>query len=130
MAGTVMAVVEDLLFFSKIQQAAKILNVEVAAVAPSRAAEKAGQGQISGVIVDLNHRSGQAVEVIRALKAAAASNSLNIIAFASHVQTELIESARAAGCDRVLARSAFSAQLPNILAELAARPTVAQRRPA
>lgn len=120
MAGAILVVVEDLLFLSRIQQAAKVLNLAVTAVAPSQAVAKAGEGQFSSVIFDLNHRSGQAVEVIRSLKSRADSGALRVIAFASHVQTELIESARAAGCDRVLARSAFNAQLPQILQELAA----------
>jgi hypothetical protein len=34
------------------------------------------------------------------------------------VQTDLIQAARESGCDRVMARSAFSQNLPAILAEL------------
>jgi hypothetical protein len=38
------------------------------------------------------------------------------IGFVSHVQTELIDAARQAGVDEVLARSAFTMRLPEILA--------------
>jgi hypothetical protein len=40
-----------------------------------------------------------------------------VIAFGAHVQTGLLEAARAAGCDEVLPRSRFSAQLPELLKE-------------
>lgn len=38
-----------------------------------------------------------------------------VIAFGSHVDTERLELARAAGCDDVLPRSKFSATLPDLL---------------
>lgn len=38
------------------------------------------------------------------------------VGFASHVDRELIEAAREAGCDRVLARSQFFGSLPDLLA--------------
>jgi hypothetical protein len=39
-----------------------------------------------------------------------------VVAFASHVRADLIAEARAAGADRVLARSAFVAELPALVA--------------
>ena len=39
-----------------------------------------------------------------------------VIGFGSHVDTELLRAARAAGCDTVLARSAFFARLDDVLA--------------
>ncbi|MGH9284829.1 MAG: hypothetical protein ACRD0M_04025 [Acidimicrobiales bacterium] len=41
--------------------------------------------------------------------------SVPAIGFASHVARDLIEAAIAAGCDRVLARSAFFSRLPELL---------------
>jgi hypothetical protein len=37
------------------------------------------------------------------------------IGFGSHVDTELLDAAKNAGCDEVLARSAFFSQLPELL---------------
>jgi hypothetical protein len=37
------------------------------------------------------------------------------VGFGSHVDRELLEAARAAGCDQVLARSAFFSRLQQIL---------------
>lgn len=37
------------------------------------------------------------------------------VAFGSHVETDRLDAARAAGCDPVLARSQFTAQLPELI---------------
>ena len=42
-------------------------------------------------------------------------NRISLIGYVSHVQGELKQSAHEAGCDIVMARSAFSQNLPNIL---------------
>jgi hypothetical protein len=39
------------------------------------------------------------------------------VGFLSHVQRDLAVAAREAGCDRVMARSAFTKDLPTILSE-------------
>jgi hypothetical protein len=43
-----------------------------------------------------------------------------VIGFVSHVQIEVRKSAELAGCDVVLARSVFSAKLPEVLQQYAA----------
>ncbi len=47
------------------------------------------------------------------------SNTANVktVGFLSHVQKDLAVAAKEAGCDRVMARSAFTKDLPKILAE-------------
>ncbi len=62
------------------------------------------------LIVDLNqdHALNAAAEWRRRTGRA-------VVGFVSHVDTETITAARAAGIDRILARSAFVAQLPNLL---------------
>lgn len=116
----ILAAVEDLIFLSRIQHAAKLIGVPVEVVDPMRLQERAKQAGARGVILDLNHRSGNAVEALRALKADLSTSHLHVVGFVSHVQSDLIEAARAAGCDRVLARSAFTAELPELLKSLAA----------
>lgn len=116
---SVLIVVDDLIFLSKIQQTAKLVSVSVDVVEPKRLTERVAQASVHAVILDLNHRSGTAVEVLRALKSDPVAASIPVLGFVSHVQTELAAAARAAGCDQVLARSTFSAQLPEILKKLA-----------
>ena len=69
------------------------------------------------VLVDLNARQGalEAVERLAAAGNAQKDGAQHIIAFLSHVQTELAEKARAAGCRQVLPRSKFTAELAEIL---------------
>jgi len=111
----ILVAVEDLIFLAKIQQTAKLLGIAVEALAPANLEARAAEGSVRAVILDLNHRSGQALETLRALKANVQTSSIPVIGFLSHVQTELVEAARAAGCDVVLARSAFTRDLPQLL---------------
>lgn len=117
----ILIVVEDLLFLSKIEQMAHQVGVALEPVGPHAAAERAAQGAVSGVIVDLNHRSGLALGVVQALKINPSTRHLTVVGFLSHIQTDLAASAREAGCDLVLPRSAFSQRLPQLLVELAGK---------
>jgi hypothetical protein len=49
------------------------------------------------------------------MKSNPALASIPTVGFVSHVQTDVIEAARAAGVGEVMARSAFTAQLGEIL---------------
>ncbi len=119
MAGPIIAVVDDLFFLSKIQQAAGQLGVSVEAVDPAKVATRVAGGNVGGVIFDLNHRSGSALEVLRELKGNPGTSHLRALGFVSHVQSHVVAAARAAGCDEILARSAFSQNLSEILRKLA-----------
>jgi len=111
----ILALVDDLLFLSKIQETAKHLGVAVESARPGDLAKLAIQDVPNALIIDLNHRSGKALEVLRTLKSDLKTKDIAVIGFVSHVQSELIRAARAAGCDQVLARSAFASQLPSLL---------------
>jgi CheY-like chemotaxis protein len=119
----ILVVVDDLLFLSKIQQTAKLLGASVEAVDPAKLEERMALRAVRAVILDLNHRSGSAVEVLRALKSNRTTAGTPVVAFLSHVQTELASAARAAGCDVLLARSAFTRELPQLLEKYAGTET-------
>ncbi|MBZ5515457.1 MAG: hypothetical protein LAN62_11590 [Acidobacteriia bacterium] len=126
----ILVVVEDLVFLSKIQQTAQMLGIPVEAVAPTEAHERACAPSVSAVIVDLNPRSGSAIDLVKALKADARIAGTPVIGFLSHVQGDLAAAARTAGCDRVLARSAMAKQLPELLKAVAHKdPTATPRAP-
>jgi hypothetical protein len=74
---------------------------------------------VASVIVDLN--CAGAVELIRKLKAGREARPF-VLGFVSHVASEQISAARMAGCDQVMARSAFTQQLPELLRQLSAEP--------
>jgi DNA-binding NarL/FixJ family response regulator len=117
----ILTVVEDLIFLSKIQQTAQAFGVEIETTEPRQVADRVGRGSVGALIIDLNHRSGAAVEVIRALKANPLTEPIRVVGFLSHVQADLATAAREAGCDQVMARSAFTQQLPQLLQKLAGK---------
>ncbi len=114
----VVVVVEDLFFLAKIEQIAEALGISIQVVKLAEARKQVRALSASMVIVDLNQRSGGAIDLVKALKADAASARVPVIGFLSHVQADLASAGRAAGCDRVLARSAITRQLPALLKEL------------
>ena len=109
-----LAVVDDLIFRSKIEAAARRLGVEVDVFAAVPAHAKPW----TIAMVDLHLSSGDSIEAIRALRALLPSAA--IVAYGSHVETELFEKAQEAGSTHVLARSAFVQRLPWILNGFAA----------
>ena len=64
------------------------------------------------VIIDLNAKN-QPLAALERLRVA--QKDLRVVAFLSHVQTELAAQARAAGCSEVMPRSAFTQNLAAIL---------------
>ncbi len=118
----ILAVLDDLMFTSKIKTAAGQLGV---AVTFARSAE-AALGEMrntapSLVIFDLNNARINPLGIVSAMAADPALASIPTLGYASHVQTDVIEAARRAGVGDVLARSAFTQQLGEILRSDAAR---------
>jgi hypothetical protein len=65
--------------------------------------------------VDLNARQGALQAVEQLCAAGSPGNPRRVIAFLSHVQTDLAERARNAGCMDVMPRSKFTQNLAEIL---------------
>ncbi len=119
MAAKIIVVVDDLIFLSKIQQTAKLLGIAIETANPTTLRERLKNllpsGDMGAVVLDLNHSSGQAVELLEQMKNDPATRQVTVVGFLSHVQTGLAKEARAAGCDVLLARSAFTQKLPELL---------------
>lgn len=109
---SVLVIVDDLLFQTRIQATAASLGVDVRFAKTVARAQDVGADPAT-VIVDLNVTSVDPLEVIRLLRAQ--RPTVSIIDYGSHVQTELLAHAKAAGCTTVLPRSAFVQQLPHLL---------------
>ena len=118
MPRKILAVVDDIFFLAKIQQTARQLGLTVEPVSPDALHASLADNGPGAILLDLNHRSGKAIAVLESLKSVPATCSIPVVAFLSHVQTDLAKAAHAAGCHRVMARSAFSQQLPMLLREL------------
>jgi CheY-like chemotaxis protein len=114
----VLALVDDLLFLSRIREAARGADLEIR---PVRSPTQLVGGVRDGarlVLVDADSTRLPRVEAIAALRAEGpgASSAVPVVAFFSHVNEDRGEQARAAGCDRALARGAFVKELPVLLA--------------
>lgn len=117
----ILIVVEDLIFLSKIRETARLTGVVIEEVRPSQLSERLAGSPVSAVICDLNYRAGLALEAVREIKHNPSLLPILVIGFLSHVQADLAAAAREAGCDVVMARSAFSLQLPDLLRRYAAQ---------
>ena len=111
--GRVVALMDDLFFQMKLAETAKHLGVEVKVATTPEALQTLLDPPPRLLIVDLNSRS-QPIAMIQRLRAD--KNGVRVVGFLSHVQTDLAAQARAAGCDEVMPRSAFTQNLATILA--------------
>lgn len=111
----VLAVLEDLLFTVKINDAAKRAGLEVEILKSEKdVLEKAKEKPLL-IIMDLNCACIEPVRLISSLKSSPETKPISIIAFLSHLQGELKQQAQEAGANMVMARSAFSQNLQQIL---------------
>lgn len=111
----VIAVVGDLLFMAKINEAAKRAGVPVEYVTASKDVLEKAKAKPTLIILDLNLESAHPLELVQKLKANAETRGVSLIGYLSHIQGELKLKAQHAGCDQVMPRSAFSVNLPQIL---------------
>jgi CheY-like chemotaxis protein len=117
MARRVLAAVEDLLFRSKISETADSLGVEARFPRTrERLLEALRESPPDLLVLDLNSGRFEPLELLRTLRSAEATRQTPTVGFLSHVQGDLAVAAKEAGCDRVVARSAFTRDLPRILA--------------
>lgn len=113
----ILAVVDDLLFSSKIRATAERAGRSVVFVrSRSDVVPEIRTRKPSLVIFDLDRPSLDAISAIAEIKAQPELASLPLIGFVSHVRADIIDAARRAGIDQVLARSAFVAKLPELVA--------------
>jgi DNA-binding NarL/FixJ family response regulator len=129
------ALVDDLFFQAKMTETARHTGVDLKTVSDADAfLREAAANPGAVLLLDLNARAKplEALTRLAALaqsspqahsnaepaeRAPANASPRRIIAFLSHVQTDLAAEARAAGCDEVMPRSQFTQELPRILRE-------------
>ncbi len=111
----ILAVVDDLLFIVKIGDAAKRAGLDVDFMKSEKdVLASVGESRPLLIIIDLNSNSVEPVQLIETLKGGDLK-PIPIIGFVSHVQGELKMKAQDAGANMVMARSAFSQNLQQIL---------------
>jgi CheY-like chemotaxis protein len=112
---TILALVSDLLFQSRLREQARALGYEIAVADTPESLRDGLDRSPALVVIDL-HVAGldwrQAVE-------AAKRAGVPVLAFGRHTEAKLLRSAREAGCGRVVPRSTFVEELPRLIEELA-----------
>ena len=112
----IVCAIDDLLFSIKISTAAKQLGVNVYFERfGDRVLSTIRDKQPSLVIFDLNSSRLDPMTAIAAMKTDPQLRTVKTLGYVAHVDSDAIATARQAGIDQVLARSAFTAQLGTIL---------------
>ena len=71
--------------------------------------------ETGAVVLNLNAPGIDVMEIIKNLKAAPETARIQLIGFGGHKEQGLLQTARALGCDRVVANSAMTAELSAFL---------------
>jgi CheY-like chemotaxis protein len=112
----ILAVLDDLMFTSKIKTTAGQLGVPVSFARSADAAlAEMRKTPPTLVILDLNNPRTNPLSIVASMKQDPALAPVPTVGYASHVQTDVIQAARQAGVDDVMARSAFTQHLAEIL---------------
>jgi DNA-binding NarL/FixJ family response regulator len=112
----IVCAVDDLMFSIKISTAAKARGVDIYFErSPGNVLAAITAKRPTLVIFDLNSARLQPMQTIAAMKGDAELRHIRTLGYVSHVDSAVIEAARQAGIDQVLARSAFSERLGEIL---------------
>jgi CheY-like chemotaxis protein len=116
----VLAVISDLLFRSKIDDAARRAGVPLRIARSVEQLERhLGNTTPAVVLMDLEMDGLDAGAMLGRLRATPAAANVPVIGFAGHTNVEVIRAARADGV-QVMARSAFVAELPALMHRIAA----------
>ncbi len=114
-AKQLVGVLSDLMFMVKIQEAAKATGLEAIFVKSQDEALARARENPALIILDLNNTGTAPLDLIAKLKSDEKTSGVSLLGYVSHVQTDLKQAAQEKGCDMVIARSAFSQNLPAIL---------------
>jgi CheY-like chemotaxis protein len=112
----ILCVIDDLIFSIKISTAARQLGTDIYFErSADRILTTVREKRPALVIFDLNSARLEPLGAIRSMKSDAELQTIRTLGYVSHVDSDTIAAARAAGIDQVLARSAFADRLGDIL---------------
>jgi hypothetical protein len=120
--ASVVALADDLMFVSRIREAARGRGLEVRTVRQVPDLLDACRAGARLVLIDLDSARLPVMEALSTICADPAFSGLVVVGFFSHVHADRGRQARAAGCTQALPRSAFVEQLPALLAAAAEGP--------
>ncbi|HLH41748.1 MAG TPA: hypothetical protein VKV74_02090 [Bryobacteraceae bacterium] len=111
----ILAVLDDLFFTVKINESAKRAGLPVEFIKSEEDVLEKAKAHPALIILDLNYAGVDPVRLVQTLKSDPETRGISVLGYVSHVQGELKQKAHEAGFNMVLARSAFSQNLPQIL---------------
>ncbi len=113
----VLALIPDMMFGTRVRDVLQQLGYTPLVFETTAAAQAALQPDLALVILDLRGPIDATAAFVAQIKAFDAT--LPVLAFGSHVDVARQQAARQAGCDRVVANSKFSSDLPLLVEALA-----------
>ena len=115
MNRTVLALVDDLCWRTKIDHAVKSASSPLVFISdPSEIDGAADPASVGVVLVDLALRK-EPFAAIKKLKKSAKTKEIPVIGYYEHVRKDLLEKGKEAGCDEVLPRSSFSEKMGDLV---------------
>jgi CheY-like chemotaxis protein len=112
----VVYLVQDMVFTSKIREAAKSCGLTWQGVRdPAALASTAAGARL--IILDL--RLPTAMAALDLLAADPATANIRSVGFVEHERADVMDAARAVGCSDVMAKGGFATALPRLMASLA-----------
>ncbi len=108
--------VRDLLFVSKIAEAAEHYDIPAQRARDAEGLAAAARGTRL-IIVDLGHP--EAMRAFELLASDPATADIQSLGFIGHAELSAMETAKALGCKRVLAKGQLAAELPRLFGRLA-----------
>ncbi|CAN5465139.1 hypothetical protein BH20ACT10_BH20ACT10_10160 [soil metagenome] len=114
----IIAALEDLLFRSKIHETAENLEGVEAKFprSPKKLLDEIRSSPPDLLVLDLNSERFEPLKILGEINSDETLKNIPTVGFLSHVQKDLALKAKESGCDRVMARSAFTQKLPEVLA--------------
>ncbi len=109
----ILAAIHDLMFSSKVNASAKGKPIEWLKRG-TRVADQVNASKPDVVLIDLAAPQLDAVNAIREIKAGACKGC-TVIGYVDHTRADVMEAAKAAGCDQVLSKGEFARRLPELL---------------
>ena len=116
MSRTILAVVDDMFFVSKIRATAEALAIDIVFPRTNEALmTKVAEKKPDLIIVDLHNQKFDPINLARQLKSKEELSGVPLLGFFSHVNVDLQRAALEAGYDHVMPRSVFSRDLAQTL---------------
>lgn len=110
----ILVVIPDLMFQTRVREQAKALTYDVIVADAQAEVTAALEMAPNLVVLDLHAYGMEPAPIIEASKAL----DVPVLAFGRHTEAGVLKAAREAGCDRVVVRSTFVEEMPQLLQEL------------